>query len=107
MYIYIIYMCIYIYIYFCRKNVINTNCISIDDPFLLNKKKWVSYQIYKAKPKNEETPSSLVTTLSFFFLLRFRNCVLDHRIMVRLGSITLFCDQGRKSESLEEARKIM
>ena len=29
---------IYTHIYFCIKNVINTNCISIDDPFLLNKK---------------------------------------------------------------------
>ena len=31
------YVSIYI-IYFCTKNVINTNCLSIDDPFLLNKK---------------------------------------------------------------------
>ena len=48
MYIYIYiytYICIYVciykykkYIYFCIKNVINTNCISIDDSFLLNKK---------------------------------------------------------------------
>ena len=39
MYIYI-YICIYIYIYiyFCTKIVVNTNCISIHDPFLLNKK---------------------------------------------------------------------
>ena len=29
---------IYMYTYFCIKNVININCISIDDPFLLNKK---------------------------------------------------------------------
>ena len=28
----------YIYIYFCTKYFINTNCISIDDPFLQNKK---------------------------------------------------------------------
>ena len=33
-----IYICIYTYIYFVIKNVINTNCLSIDDPFLLNKK---------------------------------------------------------------------
>ena len=26
------------YIYLCMKNVINTNCISIGDSFLLNKK---------------------------------------------------------------------
>ena len=33
------YIYIYIYyIYFCIKNVINTNCLNIDDPFLLNKK---------------------------------------------------------------------
>ena len=41
-YIYIIiyiYILLYIYIYFGRRNVINTNCLSIDDPFfLLNKK---------------------------------------------------------------------
>ena len=45
LYIYYIYMYVYnvyIYIYliyiiqFCIKNVINTNCFSIDDPFLLN-----------------------------------------------------------------------
>ena len=29
---------IYIDIYFCIKNAINTNCLGIDDPFLLNKK---------------------------------------------------------------------
>ena len=29
---------IYMYIYFCIRNVINTNCMSIEDPFLLNKK---------------------------------------------------------------------
>ena len=33
-----IYIYIYIYIYFCIKNAINTNCLGIDDPFLLNKK---------------------------------------------------------------------
>ena len=39
MYIYMyIYVYIYIYRYFCIKNVINTNCLSINDPFLLNKK---------------------------------------------------------------------
>ena len=32
------YIYIYIYIKFCIKNVINSNCLSIDDPFLLNKK---------------------------------------------------------------------
>ena len=26
------------YSYFCIKNVINTNCLSIDDPFLQHKK---------------------------------------------------------------------
>ena len=29
---------IYIYIYICIKNVINTNCLNIDNPFLFNKK---------------------------------------------------------------------
>ena len=33
-----VYIYIYIYIYFCIKNAINTNCLGIDDPFLLNKK---------------------------------------------------------------------
>ena len=31
-------MYIYTFIYFCIKDVINTNYINIDDPFLLNKK---------------------------------------------------------------------
>ena len=35
-YVYIKY--IYIYLYFCIKILINTNCLSIDDPFLLKKK---------------------------------------------------------------------
>ena len=34
--VYIVYFCIYFI--FLYKSVINTNCISIDDPFLLNKK---------------------------------------------------------------------
>ena len=32
---------------------------------------------------------------------------LIFKVMILLVSITLFCDQGRKSESLEERRKIM
>ena len=28
----------YLYMYFCIKNLINTNCVSIDHPFLQNKK---------------------------------------------------------------------
>ena len=64
------------------------------------------YNTYKAKLKNELTPSRKETkiftiTLSFFFLLIFRTCVLDHRILA------LFCDQRCTSESLEEKRKIM
>ena len=59
-YVYIKY--IYIYLYFCIKILINTNCLRIDDPFLLKKKKihrvsYQIYQIYKAKLKHELTPS--------------------------------------------------
>ena len=32
---------------------------------------------------------------------------LIFEVMILLVSITLFCDQGRKSESLEERRKVM
>ena len=32
---------------------------------------------------------------------------LIFEVMILLVSITLFCDQGRKSESLEERRNIM
>ena len=55
-YIYIYIYNIYIYInnyYICIKNVINTNCLSIDNSFLLNKRvPRVLYQIYKAKLKS-------------------------------------------------------
>ena len=44
---------IYIYIYICNDKVINTNCLSFDDPFLASKK----YQEYKQLYENELTPS--------------------------------------------------
>ena len=39
--------------YICNDKVINTNCLSFDDPFLASKK----YQEYKQLYENELTPS--------------------------------------------------
>ena len=63
---------IFLYIFFNGKNVINANCLTIDDPFLLNKKdSLVAFPICKAKSKNEPTQSTkktkfLAIVLCFF-----------------------------------------
>ena len=74
-------------------------------PSLLSR---VPYPLHKVKSKNQLTPSRKKThCFSYYimFLLSFRTLVLDDRIM--LVGIKPFCDQGRKSESLEEAPPVV
>ena len=53
------------YIYFYIENVINTNFLNIEDPFLFHR---VSHQIYKAKLKNELTPSRKKTQFFSYYI---------------------------------------
>ena len=74
-------------------------------PSLLSR---VAYPLHKVKSKNQLTPSRKKTHCFSYYImfpLSFRTLVLDDRIM--LVGIKPFCDQGRKSESLEEAPPVV
>ena len=66
---------IYIYTYFCIKNVININCrqhqVSTIHFYWIKRIYRASYQIYKAKLKNEPTPLCKKTQFFSYYIIFF------------------------------------